>query len=267
MLYDDGFLHNRDPIQIGWRYGTHDAGGASITPAERQFMQLPPELLFASDCFQAIYARKNRQHVCLHPLVTALPQFTVLYTGERLDQFDLDVLLACLRITQRAVPVKGMVRISLRELAQKVSRSVGKTVQARVRASLRRLEAGTLHISDARYEFLFSFLQQVMISRENDLCLVAVHPMLLDSMNAIPRLNLKIRDRGALAADGLLRWLHALSHCGSEMCIPQAMLPELSGSRALPRSRVETAMATLADTGCRHYLGLTDTQDLFLCLR
>lgn len=266
MLYDDGFLHDREPMQIGWRYGAHDAGSATITPAERQFMQLPPELLFASDCFQAIYARK-RQHVSRHPLVTALPQFTLLYTGERLDQFDLDVLLACLRSTHRAVPVKGMVRISLRELAQKVSRTTGKMVQARVRGSLRRLEAGTLHISDARYEFLFSFLQQVMINRENDLCLVAVHPMLLESLNAIPRLDLKIRDRGALAADGLLRWLHALSHCCSEMCIPQAMLPELSGSRALPRVRVETAMATLADTGCRHYLGLTDTQELFLCLR
>ena len=266
MLYDDGFPHDREPMQIGWHYGLHETGSASITPAERQFMQLPPELLFASDCFQAVYARK-RQYVDRHLLVTALPQFTVLYTGERLDQFDLDVLLACLRITQRAVPARGMVKISLRELAQRVSRSAGRAVQARVRASLRRLEAGTLHISDARYEFLFSFLQQVMISRENDLCLVAVHPMLLDSLNAIPRLNLKIRDRGALAADGLLRWLHALSHCGSEMCIPQSMLPELSGSRALPRNRVEAAMATLADTGCRHYLGLTDTQDLFLCLR
>ncbi|UZP68127.1 hypothetical protein N1030_03885 [Desulfovibrio mangrovi] len=264
MLYDDAFLHDREPMQIGWRYGTTD--NASITPAERQFMLLPPELLFASDCFQAIYARK-RQHVSRYPLISALPQFTSLFTGERLDQFDLDVLLACLRRTQREAPVKGMVRIPLRELAQKVSRSASKAVQSRVRASLRRLEAGTLHISNARYEFMFSFLQQVMINREDDLCLVAVHPMLLESLNVIPRLDMKIRDRGALAADGLLRWLHALSHCCSEMCIPQAMLPELSGNRALPRYRVETAMATLADTGCRHYLGLTDTQELFLCLR
>lgn len=266
MMFDDAFQHEREPLQIGWRYGVAPVAAPAITVDERKFMQLSPELLFTSDCFQAVYARK-RVTVAKLPLTSALPYVAACYSGERLDQFDLDVLLACVKYTLRNVSGDRMVKILLRDLAQEVSRKASGAVLPRVRSSLRRLESGSLHVSNRRYECLFSFLQQVMINRDDGLCLVAVHPMLLESLNAVPRLEMNIRDRGALPMDGLLRWLHALMLCGSEMCIPQTMMPMLSGARSLSRRKVESAMHALEAVGCRHYLGLTDAQELFLCLR
>ncbi len=265
-MYDDSFLHDREPLLIGWKYGAPPSAAQSMTVAEREFMLLPPELLFASDCFQARYVR-IRETVAGYAVTSALPQYAARYSGERLDQFDLDVLLGCLRHTLQTPAGERMVRIPLRVLAQEVARGAGKAAQSRVRASLRRLESGSLHVGNSRYECLFSFLQQVLINRDEGLCLVAVHPMLLESLQGIQRLDLKIRDRNGLAADGLLRWLHALVHCGSQMCIPQGMLPSLGGLRSLTQNRLETAMLTLAGTGCRHYLGRTGTEELFLCLR
>lgn len=266
MMFDDHYQHDREILEIGWRYGVSPVAAPAITTPERDFMQLPPELLFASDCFQGIYARK-RQTVTNFPITSALLRCTALYSGERLDQFDLDVLLFCIRHSVRNNTTDGMIKVSLRTIAQGVSPGTGKVAFTRVQASLRRLESGTFHISNSNYECMFSCLQQVLFNTASEVCLVGVHPMLLESLNGIRRLDVKIRDRFRLAMDGALRWLHALVHCGCEMCIPHSMLPSLSGFRGISQHKLETAMLTLTEAGCRHYLGLTEKQEVFVCLR
>jgi hypothetical protein len=107
----------------------------ALTCQEQHFLSLSPDLLFASNLFMARYAR-TRPRVRDFEVRSAVPSREARYTGERLDQFDLDVFLTCAQhVGIQPGPASGLVRIDLDKTARELFRDGSAETRGQIIAS------------------------------------------------------------------------------------------------------------------------------------
>ncbi|WP_419787045.1 hypothetical protein [Pseudodesulfovibrio sp.] len=233
-MYDDDLIDGW--MGQGWTPDpANGAGALLLTPRESAFLSLPPELFFASELFQGRYVR-SRARVHDYPIQSTCSHRTLLYTGERLDQFDQDVFLACAaRFPRQTSSAPCALKIDLRSLAREVLKRAGAADRRRVADSLRRLESGRIKIRDGRFTCYLQPIQKAMFDIKADLCIIELNPEMLRALQGLDNLQGFVQERFRLPKVSMDRWLHGVMHYSDRICIPFAGLPALSGNAdALP---------------------------------
>lgn len=231
-MFDDDVL-DRGWMGRAWTPASRpgrETAALAMTQQEHAFLSLPPELLFASDLFQGRYVRR-RVAVRNYAIRSTCADRVMLYSGVRLDQFDLDVFLACCRrFPMQATSAPKAQKLDIRSLAREVLRGAGREDQQRVIESLRRLEAGRIKIRDGRFTCYLQPIQKVLLDEEARLCLVELNPEMLQSLQKPGDHQAFIRERFRLGMVSIDRWLHGVMHSSSCICLPFGGLPALSGN-------------------------------------
>jgi hypothetical protein len=240
-MFDDDTLDGGWMSQ-GWTPGT---GAGSLTQQEHAFLSLSPELFFASELFQGRYVR-SRVAVRDYAVRSTCADRVLLYSGVRLDQFDLDVFLACARhVPAHVTSAPQAQKLDTRALTREVLKSAGRGDLRRVMESLRRLETGRITIRDSRFTCYLQPIQKALFDEEVGLCLIELNPEMLRSLQQLGDHQGFIRERFQLRMVSIDRWLHGVMHSSSRICIPFDGLPALSGNTNARPVQVEKSLNRL----------------------
>lgn len=237
--------------------GTLTGGHAGLSPAanpvrsmtqqEHEFLRLPPDLLFASGLFQARYLRRRPALSAVQVQSTCSAR-SLSYTGEALDQFDLDVYLACARCAPRQVsPAPAALKVDLTATARTLLRTASASAKQRVLDSLRRLESARIRVSDSRFTYDLQPVHKVLHDSETARCLVELNAEILRSLQSVGNLNVFLNERFRLGMKGVDRWLHAMLHFSPGLCIPFRGLAGLAGNAEMPARLLEETLTRLRD--------------------
>ncbi|MFV0422628.1 hypothetical protein [Oleidesulfovibrio sp.] len=233
MLYDEfDWLDTGVNSPSEWQAPAAAQRSTSILHDEAAFMRLPVSTLLASDIFQAVYARK-RIHAQKVRITTTDPTRSISYTGERLDQFDLDVLLASLGSSALAGMQSGRcAAMRLGGIARAMNRTDDDAVRHKVGMSLYRMAAGLLEISSGKRSYTLRLINRLLLDLEEGRCVVEFTPQVMAAFRELPDMHSFTRSRFALDVHSLARWMHGIVHVSSEVCIPYEQLLRLSGNAA-----------------------------------
>ena len=216
------------------------------------FPALGPLEYLASNLFAARFGG-DRETCCRKPLVTLEAGPGIRFSGERFDQDDLDVFLACLE-PALANTGAGTARFEANRLLRRLGRRVDGPGRRRLTASLWRLEAGRLELADAGRRACIRLFNTVLVDRQGGWCMVEVHAQALGALAAMPGLAGLLRDRPGLKGCPLSKWLLCFGRA-----LPEELVLDLHRLRALcgcPEEtharftgRVRAALDRLADNG------------------
>ena len=216
-----------------------------LTQREADFLRLPPELFFASELFQGKYVRR-RDLVRDYPIQSVCSRRSLLYSGERLDQFDQDVFLAsAARFPRQKSSAPSALKMDLKALAREVLGRGGAVDRRRVSESLRRLESGRIKIRGGRFTCYLQPIQKALFDDKADHCVIELNPEILRALQRGEDLRGFVRERFRLSKVSMDRWLHGVMHYSDRICIPFAWLPVLSGNAGAVPAHVEESLNRL----------------------
>lgn len=183
-----------------------------------------------SDLFSAEYmdescfVRKRR-------LVTLCRDKQLFFTGERFDQWDLDVLLHCV---MRAPMSKGrpeLLQVAPADLLHALNLRNSRINRERVFTSLQRLHSGVITIRGGGYRYMTNLLDRVLADARRELCLVEINNDVAAAFHQ-GGLTRAARARLSLGRHGLAKWLH-----GATVVFPGGFASDLKSLHDLCRPR------------------------------
>jgi hypothetical protein len=249
MLYDEFDRLESESAPAERRPAHAVQRSTPILHNEAVFMHLPPSALLASDLFQAVYARK-RPVVSRLPLASTDSARTMRYSGERLDQFDLDVLLACMESSAHTGRRTGTcVGMMTGGIARAMKRPDDRATRRKTALSLQRMACGLLEVSNGRLHYTLRIINRLLLDSTQDRCVVEFSPQVFAALRSLPDMRSFTRSRFALRARSLERWLHGMVYVSSEMCIPFDQLGPLSGGCAGSRTALHATVRQLCTAG------------------
>lgn len=139
-------------------------------PASKKIQTPVPNIVLRSCLFGVVGKgmRKFQKNI----LKVTLNGYTVKYTGEQLDQADLDVWLECLRRCQEC-PLENIVRFSSYDFLKSIDRTTGKSQYNWLNDSLNRMKVSGVHLSDGKYTYVGSLIDEIYRDEEKyENCLV-----------------------------------------------------------------------------------------------
>lgn len=211
-------------------------------------------LFLASDLFPACSSRRGNRLERAPLNVVPFVQSAV-YSGERLDQFDLDVFLGCvLKDIRKEKPARRSMRDFLRTLGRRPT----PPCVARLEASLLRLAAARIELADQRFGCCVQLVESVLVDREQGVCRVKAAPEALAALGETERLEELAKVRLRLGQRLLAKWLAGLiTVVGGESCLLDLnRLRDLCGMRSASMAnfsdRALAALSTLVDMGYIH---------------
>lgn len=227
---------------------------APALPAPGSLLGTGAALFLGSNLFPARTIRK-RHHLSRVSLNVVAGGRSALFTGESLDQFDMDVFLCCvLKTLRREKPV----RRSLREFLQLLGRRPSPVAVRRLESSLFRLASARIELADSRFGCCAQLVESVLVDRELGMFRAQASPEAVAALRDIEGLGRLARLRFGVGPGPLLKWLAGLILVlGDEACLlSMERLSSLCGwegydlrifsARALP------ALRSLVDIGYIH---------------
>lgn len=222
-------------------------------PREQRFLLQKPALYLGSDLFSVVESRGHKA-VSRRPLQT-ISSKRVLFSGERLDQSDLDILLVLLaRARESGVRPGEAFRMGAAEILKPIRRRTDKQGRAWLKKRLFRLEAGRLMVHDSRFSYATQLISKFLYDHEEH-DVVAVMDRELQKAFTTDRLPQLVRERSCLGADSFAKWLHALAWSMEQpfsvspeglfrLCgLPVAKRPAFAGA-------LDHALECLGELGC-----------------
>jgi hypothetical protein len=213
-------------------------------------------LLLASDLFAARHPGP-RHWLESHVLATCWEDAVIRFSGERLDQDDLDALLGCVLLAFRN-PGRdiGSTRFSLRELTRLIQPK-GRRIPARVlERSLWRLSAARIEIEglDGHFHIQARLLHTLLCDRAAGLCAIDVNTRIMEGFRSATAVERLLATRAPLGIGSLRRWLAGLlANSPSSLRLEIEALRRLSGLTRQPvaafRVRAVAALQALLDLG------------------
>lgn len=194
---------------------------------------MTPVEYFASNLFAA-RPSDHREICCRKSLATFDAGPGVRFSGERFDQNDLTVFLACLERVL-AHGDEGKARFDANRMLRRLGRRVDAAGRHRLAASLWRMEAGRLELADAQLRACMRLFNTVLVDRQDGMCMVEVHAEVLRTIRTMPGLTAFIRDRLDLKGGPLTKWL-----LGFACVLPEDCLLDLHRLRGLSGCPEET---------------------------
>jgi len=222
-----------------------------VLPAPGSLLGAGASLFLASDLFpaSAVRRRKRLERATLQVLS---PSQAATYSGECLDQFDLDVFLGCLlRDLRRQKPVRRSMRDFLRLLGRRPTPSY----MVRLEASLLRLANGRIALADRRFGCCVQLVESVLVDRDQGVCRAQASPEAIAAFREVEGLETVARLRFSLGQRPLTKWLAGLiSVVGGEACLLDLNRLRVLCGRGATDSAVFAgqalpALATLVDLG------------------
>jgi hypothetical protein len=222
-----------------------------VLPAPGSLLGAGASLFLASDLFpaSAVRRRKRMEREALHVLT---PSQAALYSGECLDQFDLDVFLGCLlRDLRRQKPVRRFMRDFLRQLGRRPTPSY----MARLEASLLRLANARIELADKRFGCCIQLVESVLVDRDQGMCRAQASPEAVAAFREVDGVEALARLRFGLGQRPLTKWLAGLiSVVGGEACLLdldrlRVLCGRHSSDPAVFAGQALPALSTLVDLG------------------
>jgi hypothetical protein len=230
------------------------AQDAPALPAPGSLLGAGASLFLGSDLFPARILRKRR-HLDRAPLSVLWGERPALYTGESLDQFDMDVFLGCVRkALRRERPVRRSQRDFLRMMGRKPSTATAR----RLEASLLRLASARIELTDRRFGCCVQLMESVLVDRELGVFRAQASPEALAALGGVEGLERLARLRFTCTGGPLFKWLAGLILVlGNEACLMS--LPRLralcgfeGSDMKIFAARVLPVLRNLMDMGYIH---------------
>ncbi len=248
--------------------GLSGMAGAAAPPCLRV---QKPALFLLSSLFRATYL-STREHVVQLPLATVSHSKKFLYSGETLDQFDLDVLLYVAQQPRAATGCMVAPAVLLREMHLRHD----ERNRQRLFESLARLHGCCLEVRKGSYRYMTRLLNRLLLDGSAASCLVEVNDEVLKTVGRGPQQVSRRQDRYALGRHGLDKWLHgAMGIFAAGFEADLGRLQALTGlehkSPKAFREMLRRSLGRLATAGCiaGSHLLLTlpgeDLQRVVLC--
>lgn len=199
----------REP-QSAWPLGS--SGAAALCEAERCFLRRAPDLFLASGLFLAgqtgaAHVRQRRNVDCV-TVETLCADKTLRFSGETLDQSDLDALLACLATClEQGGPTNDFWRASPELALKRLGRRADRAGALAFVKSLTRLEAARIEVRGERYRCSARLITRLLLDTADKTALVEFDSGLLAYFLGRPGLATLLRQRRELGRDGLAKWL------------------------------------------------------------
>jgi len=213
-------------------------------------------LVLASDLFAARRAGPRQRQEAV-PLATCWPGTEIRFSGDPLDQDDLDTLLGCLLLAFRTpTPAKGSARFALRDLLRLI-RPRGRRFDAlRLEGSLWRLAAARIDIREhgGGIRMQARLFNTLLCDSDSGICAVDVNQRILAAFGDAGRVERLLALRAPLGSDGFRRWLAGLLLQGpASLRLDYRALRRLSGLARQPmaafRVRAVSALQDFLDLG------------------
>lgn len=205
-------------------------------PICSQEKHVAPNACFQSSLF-GIVGRGRRKYLNGQRIVS-FTGITITYTGEQLDQGDLDVFIHAIHLTAQEKENRrpdGLVHFSVRGFPAAIGRKPGKSGQQWLLNSVRRLSASNIEILfDGRRHYLSgsiyggSLINDYFYDPQNQKYYLRVNPN-IGSLFDLGWVQLCWRQRLQLSGN-LTRWLHGLYSSIDTYPIKVSTLHLLSGS-------------------------------------
>ncbi|MGE4557821.1 MAG: hypothetical protein AB7D07_13495 [Desulfovibrionaceae bacterium] len=166
-------------------------------------------IYLASDLFTSSY-NKASGAVSRKPLASMARGKRLYYTGEILDQWDLDVLMHCAMQSRLPPDASGQFKTSPAVMLRELGLRNDQRNRDRIYASLSRLHSGCLEIAGKRYTYMTRLLNRALLDRDRQLCLLEANADLVAAFQRGARSALDFRDRLTLGRNGMAKWLHGI---------------------------------------------------------
>lgn len=169
--------------------------------------------------------------------LTALDGTSIRYTGQRLDQGDLDVWLAILHAL-RLQNLGSQCLITSYTLLRWMGKSDTGKNRATLHQRITRLRAGTVELSQGRYVYIGGLIDEAYKDEETHKWVITLNPKLRALYGADQFTKVDWAVRHTLDGQPLAQWLHGFySSHAKPFPMRMATLNKLAGSgNALPRS-------------------------------
>lgn len=177
--------------------------------------------------------------------------YTVKYTGEQLDQSDLDVWLECLKRCQET-PLGYTVRFSSYDFLKNIGRDTGKSQYNWLNDSLSRMQVSGVELSDGKFSYFGSLINEIYREEETGENCLVLNPKIAvcfgdsgwSGINKLIRMQLKGKP--------LTQWLHGFySSHAKPLPIKVETLRGLCGSEVKElkkfRQMLKKSLSELAD--------------------
>jgi hypothetical protein len=220
-----------------------------------RFLRQKPTLYVVSNLFSACGGARR----CVHKqeLQTASSHKQMLYSGETLNQKDLDVWLGLLALSPPR-DRNGAAQFKLSSLLGVLQMRNTSAARERVLQSIKRMQAGRIEIIGPRWESALSLVTESAFDRLEGVCRMRINTAVAAVFRHEDRLRIDMKERNALcrqrAGCGLSKWLHALCST-NENCLKfdMEMVRRLSGYKVPSgeafAEHLERAMDALVDAG------------------
>ncbi len=184
-----------------------------------QFLEFPADkvrfrlqrlgVYLVSDLFASSYMDSGG-YVREKALTTMARGKIIYFTGELLDQWDLDVLMHCAAQTSLAPNKSRQLQLNPAELLRALGLRNDLRNRRRVYASLIRIHASAISIAGDDYCYMTGLVNRLLVDRVRDLCLLEVNADVVASLRRTPQTDMNVRDRYTLGRNGLAKWLHGV---------------------------------------------------------
>ena len=187
-----------------------------------------PNDILRSALFAAIQG-KTREYMKQKP-VAACDGLSITYTGEQLDQSDLDVWETVLHLA-RSSPLGSYIIIRGYALLKLLGRSTGKSDYVWLRSVLTRLQATSVQMSNTKKLYSRSFIEEFDVDEDSNLYKIKINPDLA-KLYAAGWTGIYWEQRQLLRGKPLALWLHGFySSHAAPFPYKVETLRELCGSR------------------------------------
>lgn len=240
----------------GWPYRTESVS-YGLGPKERKLISPKPAVLLASDLFMASRVRK-RVFVMDHALHLVSSSRTARFTGERFDQYDLDVFLTCVKLAMGSSTPGNMLRIKTSRFLAAMGKRPGKAARDILIESLGRLESGLIQITDSKYSSTTRLLSRLLVNHDGTELILEPNQEITAIFKQTPGYHSFARERSSAGMDAVGKWLHGLTwSVKGQFLIDFDTLKSLSGlvskSDAAVKAGTVKALAHLRDLGLVHH--------------
>ena len=187
-----------------------------------------PNVVLRGALFAAVH--KDRQYMHRQELIAAQDGITIRYTGEQLDQADLDVWEQALHLARQQA-LGTQCRFTEKGFLKALGRQSGKSGREWLRSAFARLTATAVEISDGRWTYGGNLLE---FYRDEDTgrTVLEINPKLAKFYGRSQWTQIDWEQRQRLRGQPLALWLHGFyaSHA-APYPLSVAYLHKLSGSR------------------------------------
>lgn len=219
-----------------------------------------PNAMLRSSLF-GVFERGERAYE-QRVLKAAVNGITVKFTGQQLDQSDLDVWLGCLQLL-RKVPVGTQVYFSIKGFLKSLGKNTGKSDKEWLRDSLTRLSACLIEIGDGVNFYSGHLINDFYRNEVEFEYTLTLNPKMLSFFSNESWTGLDFDKRKELKGKSIAKWLHGFySTHAKPLPYKVETLKTLCGSKAELKGFRQTLKRSLSDvssvTGWTYWIDESD---------